>query len=291
MVAGDEMELLQLRYFYESARQESFAKTAEKYMVPASSVSASVKRLEKELRVELFDRSANQIRLNEKGHIFAEKIGEILRGLEDVTNTVSETKLKKTEISILIKARRRWIADLIVTYKKTHPDIHFRVSHDASITDFGSFDIIIDEQSKRYDGWDRYLISVEEICVKAAKSSPLAGRELTFSQLREQSFIVPQIGCNMWRMLQEAGKRAGFTPRVAIESNDLQCMLHYVEVGMGLSLGSRRALLDESEKNITELHITDFNEAQCVYVYYRRLAVKDRAVKEFCSFLRSQHQI
>ena len=34
------MELLQLRYFYESAKNENFAKTAEKYMVPASSVSA-----------------------------------------------------------------------------------------------------------------------------------------------------------------------------------------------------------------------------------------------------------
>ena len=40
------MELLQLRYFFESAKNENFAKTAEKYMVPASSVSASVKRLE-----------------------------------------------------------------------------------------------------------------------------------------------------------------------------------------------------------------------------------------------------
>ena len=49
------MELLQLRYFFDSAKTESFAKTAEKYMVPASSVSASVKRLEKELGCKLFE--------------------------------------------------------------------------------------------------------------------------------------------------------------------------------------------------------------------------------------------
>ena len=47
------MELLQLRYFYESAKHENFAKTAEKYMVPASSISASVKRLEDELGCKL----------------------------------------------------------------------------------------------------------------------------------------------------------------------------------------------------------------------------------------------
>lgn len=56
------MEMLQLKYFLESAKSESFAKTAEKYMVPASSVSASVKCLEQELGCSLFDRSCNRIK-------------------------------------------------------------------------------------------------------------------------------------------------------------------------------------------------------------------------------------
>ena len=38
------MEILQLRYFYESAKTGSFARTAEAFMVPTTSVSASVKR-------------------------------------------------------------------------------------------------------------------------------------------------------------------------------------------------------------------------------------------------------
>ena len=40
------MELLQLQYFYDTSKTENFAKTAEKYLVPPSSVSASVKRLD-----------------------------------------------------------------------------------------------------------------------------------------------------------------------------------------------------------------------------------------------------
>ena len=38
------MELLQLRYFLDSAENENFSKTAEKYMVPASCVSIAVKK-------------------------------------------------------------------------------------------------------------------------------------------------------------------------------------------------------------------------------------------------------
>ena len=64
------MELLQLRYFYETAQTESIAKTAERHLVPASSVSASIKRLEDELGFKLFDRQSNRIVLNENGKNF-----------------------------------------------------------------------------------------------------------------------------------------------------------------------------------------------------------------------------
>ena len=43
------MDILQLRYFYDSANYLSISKTAEKYGVPATSVSASIRRLEDEL--------------------------------------------------------------------------------------------------------------------------------------------------------------------------------------------------------------------------------------------------
>ena len=68
------MEFLQLRYFMESAENESFSKAAEKYQVPATSVSAAIKRLERELGCPLFRRSYNSIALNEKGRLFLESV-------------------------------------------------------------------------------------------------------------------------------------------------------------------------------------------------------------------------
>ena len=61
------MDLLQLRYFFESAKNGSFSKTAKKYMVPLTSVSASIRRLEKELDCTLFDRTSNRVSLNANG--------------------------------------------------------------------------------------------------------------------------------------------------------------------------------------------------------------------------------
>ena len=87
------MEILQLKYFYESAKNQSFSKTAQKYMVPVSSVSASVKRLEKELRTSLFNRTGNRITLNEKGEQFFLSTKRALDELYSGVNAVLEEPL------------------------------------------------------------------------------------------------------------------------------------------------------------------------------------------------------
>ena len=68
------MELLQLRYFYESAKNENFSKTASMFLVPTTSVSAAIKRLETELGCKLFDRTANRIRLNSNGQLLQQAL-------------------------------------------------------------------------------------------------------------------------------------------------------------------------------------------------------------------------
>ena len=282
------MELLQLRYFYESAKNESFALTAKKYMVPTSSVSASVKRLERELGIDLFDRSSNRIKLNEKGYVFLGMLDETFEKMDRTVAAITESPQPSATIGVLIKARRTWIAELIIEYKTRFPHVDFRISHDALRSRSELFDVIIDEPSDRYTGRERFLMSTEQICVKAAKNSPLAGQTLTFRELKDQPFIIAQKGNRMWQLLERAAAQNGFVPKVSIESNDKQCLLRYVEAGMGLSLGSKRALLEESEKNLTALNITDFNETQSLYVYYRPTDPMDVALNGFLSFLNAR---
>ena len=52
---GYTMELLQLKYFKDAALTENFSHTAKNFYVPQSAVSQSIKRLETELGVELFN--------------------------------------------------------------------------------------------------------------------------------------------------------------------------------------------------------------------------------------------
>ena len=101
------MELLQLRYFYESAKTENFTHTAQKFQVPTTSVSASVKRLEKELGCRLFDRVANKIVLNANGRLMQQKLCTIFRELDGVTQAISEVTDIPREIKLLVRGMRR----------------------------------------------------------------------------------------------------------------------------------------------------------------------------------------
>ena len=285
------MEFLQLRYFYESAKNKSFALTAKKHMVPTSSVSASVKRLENEIGTQLFDRSSNRITLNEKGFVLFETIDEIFNKLDETLSAITEKSNSNPTIKILIKARRKWITELIIRYKNQFPHVCFQISHDSLISDSEPFDIIIDEQTDQYPDKESFLFSIEELCIKTSKNNPLANSVLTFKDLKNYSFLVSQKGGRMWRIIEKHSSKNGFIPNVSLESNDRLCLVRYTEAGMGMLLGSKSALRDESEKNLTALNVVDFIETQAVYVYYNSERIKDISVSSFLSFLKTATQL
>lgn len=277
------MELLQLRYFYDSARCESFAKTAEKYMVPASSVSASIRRLEGELGNKLFNRTSNRIVLNENGKRLKKTLEKVFSELDQtVTDITCPTDDKR--IRLLLRTMRSKATDYIIEYRKNHPNVAFEFVMALNDEDFADFDVIIDVYSERYADYAWFEIRRERVRLCVTADHPLAGKELTMKQLKEQRFVT--MGGNMHALIEKACSDAGFAPNVVAKINDIACYNKVLR--SGIAIGHRRECGENAGEGLCYLNVTDFEQIQRMCVYYKK--DMDGAVKNFVEYLRTKSQ-
>lgn len=280
------MELLQLRYFYESAKNQNFTTTAKKYLVPVSAVSSSIRRLEKELGCLLFDRDANRIRLNSNGKLLQQSLCAIFRELDDTINQLTDHDQDSREIKLLVRGMRRNITDYIAEYKNTHADTTFKIAFEQENVDFLDYDIIIDEENAQYAEYERIELFRLQLRLKCSAGSPLSGQTHSLSQLCKQPFIVMDTNGNMNRILVRACNRAGFHPKIAVVCNDIECYEKLIACNMGIGIGRQ---LDSShiQDDIVDLDVCDFKERYTIYAYYAEKEYYGK-VKEFVEFIKSK---
>ena len=275
------MELLQLRYFYESAASESFARTAEKYLVPTTSVSASVKRLERELGCTLFDRHANRITLSEAGRRLQRSLAAVFAELDGATEALKAPKEDTRKIKMLVRAVRSQITDRIVAFCERHPAIAFSTVLNFEEQAFEKYDVIIDTANDALADRERFELCSMRIGLHAALGHPLAKDRIPLSALRDEPFISWGEGSNMQKLLDAACRRVGFSPRVAVSVGDKECYEKLIRAGVGIGLGRE----DIPMKDTVELSVVDFDERYTVYVYCKTAASFGN-VKCFVDFLR-----
>lgn len=262
------MELLQLQYFFESAKTENFAKTAQRHYVPTSSVSGSVRRLEKELGCQLFERTSNRLTLNKNGKRLFQALQVAFREIDSAVKDLTQVEDDR-EIRMLVRAMRGNVTDYVIEYNRDKPHVQFQINFDNAGMDFDKYDIIIDERSDMYSTYDRVELCHMRLRLVVSQDSPLARRNLTMQQLCAQQFITLGEQSHMHRILLDACKKAGFQPNIAIRSNDMKYYEKLVDSGIGIGI-ERENPRSIQQRNIAYLDVLDFAEESVVYAYYKR---------------------
>lgn len=86
------MEIRQLRYFLTVAEELHFGRAAERLHIVQSAVSQQLRRMERELGVELFDRTTRTVRLTEAGQRLLPHARDVLAALARAHAAVEEVR-------------------------------------------------------------------------------------------------------------------------------------------------------------------------------------------------------
>ena len=92
------MELRQLRYFVTVAEELYFGRAAERLMIVQSAVSQQLRRLERELGVELLDRSPRHVRLTAAGEDFLPEAYAVLEAERRALASVARHATSRAQV-------------------------------------------------------------------------------------------------------------------------------------------------------------------------------------------------
>lgn len=229
------MELLQLKYFVEAARCENFSKTAAKFGVPASDISQSIKRLERELGCELFVRRPNSVVLTERGTSFKEGVIRALTELEDAVKDLS-TAASGGQIRILAASVRRLVMQAVESFKRRYPEVEIFVSNDGK-DDPDDFDLTIAADGFAHFSKNAEVLFEEEMVLAINKSNPIWKKKIINpTDVATEAFISMSKESGLFRTTEKIFLEAGINPSVSIRSDDPFYVRRCVELSLGMAV-------------------------------------------------------
>lgn len=280
------MEFLQLKYFCDAAVSENFSHTAKKYGLPTSAISQTIKRLEKELGVSLFDRNSNKIHLNEQGRTFYRRICQALSDIEDAQLQLCKSAEEiGGSITLLIRTNRRVVTKAIEKFKSQYPKVCFIIKHTADI-ERDDFDICIDDGFLSSKVYDKELLLEENITLAINRGHKLEKeKHISPSLLCDEGFITMPNSSSLFRLTKKICQDLGFEPNIIIQCDDPFYLRRYVELGLGVAFVPMRSWQGLFPENVIFKNIDKITRQTFVYVNKRKRS--NKTISAFVQLLKS----
>lgn len=186
------MELLQLQYFRELARNGHLSRTAEKLHIAQPSLSQMLKRLENELGTSLFDRTGTRIILNDSGKIFLRYVDEVFHALDNAALELESCQNQKQKtVALHICSASMLLPEIVHRIQKADADIRLQIFQrmDGEQENYPALFLNSSPVCPEDAACTQVLLR-ENIKAAFPKEHPLAEKErITWDDLESESFL------------------------------------------------------------------------------------------------------
>lgn len=262
------MDLRQLRYFYTIAKEGQITRAAKVLHMAQPPLSQSLKTLEEELEVDLFERNGRKMELTEAGKVLFNRLDSLFVQMEETIAQVKDTAvgLKGTLSIGSVKTCFSYLPEKMKRFRKTYPDISFELREGDTY--------ILSEQIKNRDidlalvrlpldleafsylplPNEKYVVALPGSWNQYADAEGISMGELA----RFPLLLLHRInGVGQFEIITGAFRKRGLHPNIICECPDVDMILGLVSEGLGASIIPESTFIKPHGKRVHVLPITD----------------------------------
>ena len=247
------MNAKQFKYVLVLAKEGSFSKAADTLNISQPSLSQYIKKIEKEVGIELFDRANGDVRITDAGRVYIETARQILDLEHQMQNAMIDLSAYKSG-SLVVGAAPYRAASMMpiiaAAFQKKFPGMHLIVREGTTAElaegmERGEFDLALTllPIDKRLFGYEKV---VEEELVLAVPKSVLpftaverADRKhpaIEAKVVNGQPFVMLTETQYMRKQLDSFLYAHKMTVRTAAVVKSLEAQIEFVKAGVGMAL-------------------------------------------------------
>ena len=196
------MNILHMKYAVEVARVGSLSQAAQNLFLAQPNLSRSIKELESDIGIKIFERSTKGMLLTPEGEEFIGYAKEILNHIDHVDKIYKTGAAKKQKFSISVP-RACYISEAFAEFTKSIPDTQVEIFYKETNSQRTISNILnsdyklgIIRYAQNYDKYFKAMLSEKDFvyemiaefsyCLIMSRNSPLAEKEtITFDDLED----------------------------------------------------------------------------------------------------------
>lgn len=281
-----------LQAFEAVARRSSFAVAATELHLTASAISHQVARLESQLGVRLFERSAHGVRLSAAGERYLARVGGALAAITAATDDLRQGVSNSLYLHSAPSVASLWLMPRLSDFTQSHPDISLNLSAAHTPSDFalGQADIDIRYGVPQWPDLEVEALFEESILPLASPAFIQQHKLTRPERLLDVPLIQSAVSVVQWPDWFAAFTDARAPDRFAIRFDRAQMALDAAAQGFGVALESAtiagRHLAERKLKPVFGLERAIKVKAH--FVVYPARHAKRPAVAAFLKWLRRQ---
>jgi len=257
------MTLTELKYIVAVARERHFGKAAEACYVSQPTLSVAIKKLEDELEVKLFERSAGEVTVTPLGEQIVQQAQSVLdqaASIKEIAKRGKDPLAGPLNLGVIYTIGPYLLPDLVRQNIARTPQMPLMLQENftAKLLEMlraGEIDCAIMAEPFPDTGLAMAALYDEPFMAAVPASHPLAGRESVSSdELKNETMLLLGTGhCFRDHVLEVCPEFARFSSnaegiRKSFEGSSLETIKHMVAAGMGVTLVPRLSVPAEALK-------------------------------------------